>query len=82
MHPFSKYDSHTVEIINQFNEDMRIVQHWINENPEYLLVVMSDHGGAWPDDDILRYALLTINQLRTNFLTALTGHRTAATRPS
>jgi hypothetical protein len=50
----SKYDTHTVEIINQFNEDMKIIKSWITENPDFLLVVMSDHGGAWPDDNILR----------------------------
>ncbi|EFA75240.1 hypothetical protein PPL_11315 [Heterostelium album PN500] len=40
-----KYDPTTIEIINDWIGNMGYVKQWIDNNPDYLLVIFSDHGG-------------------------------------
>ncbi|KYQ88324.1 hypothetical protein DLAC_11023 [Tieghemostelium lacteum] len=40
-----KHDELTLEIIKKWIEDMKYVKDWVDNNPEYLLVIISDHGG-------------------------------------
>eukprot|EP01132_Coremiostelium_polycephalum_P008366 gene8366-10275_t len=41
----NKLDTTTLSIIRNWTSNMNGVKEWIDENPEYLLVVLSDHGG-------------------------------------
>ncbi|GAM23613.1 hypothetical protein SAMD00019534_067880 [Acytostelium subglobosum LB1] len=40
-----KYDPITLQIIKTWIEDMGHIKQWIDDHPEYLLLVFSDHGG-------------------------------------
>jgi hypothetical protein len=37
-------------IIDKFADDMQYVKKWVDENPEYLLILVSDHGGKRPSE--------------------------------
>jgi hypothetical protein len=41
----NKHDAKTLEIIEKFASDMQYVKQWVDANPEYLLILVSDHGG-------------------------------------
>eukprot|EP01111_Echinosteliopsis_oligospora_P007759 TRINITY_DN23047_c0_g1_i1.p1 TRINITY_DN23047_c0_g1~~TRINITY_DN23047_c0_g1_i1.p1 ORF type:complete len:297 (+),score=46.13 TRINITY_DN23047_c0_g1_i1:109-999(+) len=40
-----RLNARTLEIIAQYAQRMTYIKKWIDNNPEYLLIVMSDHGG-------------------------------------
>lgn len=42
-----------MEIVRTFASDLKHILDWIDQNPEYLLVILSDHGGDWPTDNVL-----------------------------
>ncbi|KAN0039912.1 hypothetical protein ACTA71_007149 [Dictyostelium dimigraforme] len=44
-HTGDKYDKTTISIINEWFGNMKYIKQWVDENPEYLLVIFSDHGG-------------------------------------
>lgn len=48
-----KYNKDSVNMINTFGKNLAAVKDWIDRNPEYLLIVLSDHGGEWEEDNVL-----------------------------
>jgi len=44
-HTGNKLDPVTLETINTWIANMAFIKNWIDTNPEYLLVIFSDHGG-------------------------------------
>eukprot|EP00026_Physarum_polycephalum_P002029 Phypoly_transcript_02033.p1 GENE.Phypoly_transcript_02033~~Phypoly_transcript_02033.p1 ORF type:complete len:965 (+),score=148.31 Phypoly_transcript_02033:78-2972(+) len=46
----NKRDPQTLEIIKKFANDFQYVKKWVDDNPEYLLILVSDHGGKRPSD--------------------------------
>ncbi|KAF2070123.1 hypothetical protein CYY_008563 [Polysphondylium violaceum] len=44
-HTGNKLDPVTLETINTWISNMKYIKNWIDANPEYLLVIFSDHGG-------------------------------------
>lgn len=49
----NKFEAVTVDLIAQFGKDFRSVKDWVDSHPEYLLILLSDHGGDWEDDEVL-----------------------------
>ncbi|GAM23729.1 hypothetical protein SAMD00019534_069040 [Acytostelium subglobosum LB1] len=46
----NKYHPATVQLLNGWIKDMAAVKQWVDQHPEYLLMIFSDHGGKTPND--------------------------------
>ncbi|KAF2073094.1 hypothetical protein CYY_005589 [Polysphondylium violaceum] len=46
IHRKGKYDPPTLALLSQLTNNVPLVKQWLSENPEYVFIMNSDHGGS------------------------------------